>query len=708
MKKKLKLVWLIIVLAAIAYWICGNFEVFKNVALVAIGFGAVIFIHELGHFSVGKLTGMKVEAFCLGFHPLLIGVLKTENGLRIRILPKFFPKDGQNGEDGDGTLSFTIPLKNKKAGETEYRIGMVPFGGFVKVLGQEDVGVAEAGSDPRAFNNRPVSARIAMVSAGVVFNIISAIIIFMATFMIGVGLPPAVVGDVIPGSPAEVAGFLSGDTILAIDGKGCMDFSDVILAGPLSDVNEDISYEILRESGEKVTLVAKAEMIPGAKLRGIGISNPTSLIIGKLETKKQREDLLKKTGLKADDVITAINGEEVKTHWAFSDILAKISASDTDKINISAARKIAGSEKTEKIESIIKVNYLVGLSSVEEDPTDESQLGNYYSMVPMLKIPGDAPQRGKLGSLFQMGVTKLMGNRVQAGDVIVSVAEIANPTYKDLRDMASKYQGLKLPVGVLRGDNKVMVSSTPTYNEAAKKVLMGISLSFDMDSSIVAKTIDTDGMKALAIPSGAMITKVGGVEVSSFYDISSAIKRNIGKEIEIEYHSNGKIATVMLNAEAKNFAGFAVLAGDIPFKPLRQMYKAGSVGEALGMGWKKTSDLVTTTYLTLKQLAVGLVSPTALSGPIGIVSTSYKIVSQQSIVYYLYFMALISACIAVFNFLPLPVMDGGIVVMLIIEKIKGSPISERVQGIINYVGLLLILAIFVSVTFIDIRNLFVQ
>ena len=94
-----------------------------------------------------------------------------------------------------------------------------------------------------------------------------------------------------------------------------------------------------------------------------------------------------------------------------------------------------------------------------------------------------------------------------------------------------------------------------------------------------------------------------------------------------------------------------------------------------------------------------------VSGPVGILSLSYDIVENKSLTFYFYFMAIISMCIAVFNFLPLPIVDGGLIVLLLVEKIKGSPVSLRVQEVINYAGLIMIGGFFLYVTFNDIARL---
>ena len=123
------------------------------------------------------------------------------------------------------------------------------------------------------------------------------------------------------------------------------------------------------------------------------------------------------------------------------------------------------------------------------------------------------------------------------------------------------------------------------------------------------------------------------------------------------------------------------------------------------MGLKQTKMFIANSYLTLKGLLSRNIKSAAVSGPVGIVTISYKIATTQSFTYFAYFMGLISSCLAFMNLLPIPVVDGGVIVLLIIEKIKGSPLSQRTQEVISYVGLVFILTLFVWLTFNDIMNL---
>lgn len=124
------------------------------------------------------------------------------------------------------------------------------------------------------------------------------------------------------------------------------------------------------------------------------------------------------------------------------------------------------------------------------------------------------------------------------------------------------------------------------------------------------------------------------------------------------------------------------------------------------MGADATRMFIVQTYLTIKGIVTNRVTSKAISGPVGILSISYQIVRDRPLNYFLYFLGMISMCIAVFNFLPFPILDGGHMVMLIIEKIKGSPVSIRIQEAANYVGLVLIGSLFLYVTFNDVMRLF--
>src|SRR4029079_12343648 len=138
-----------------------------NILKVAFGLGFVIFLHELGHFLLAKWNGVKVEKFSIGFGPTLLGV---------------------------------------RRGETEYVLAAVPLGGFVKMLGESPEDEANKSSDPRAYPNKSVGARMAIISAGVIMNLILGRGCFAYSYGVGMIEVPTRIGSVVPGSPAYEAG----------------------------------------------------------------------------------------------------------------------------------------------------------------------------------------------------------------------------------------------------------------------------------------------------------------------------------------------------------------------------------------------------------------------------------------------------------------------------------------------------------------------
>lgn len=673
-----------------------NIGVVGNVLLVLLGFGAVILVHEFGHFVVAKSSGIKVEAFSLFMPPILLGVRRTENGIRFRILPEVFTR--KDDESGDGTLSFTLACKGK-ASETEYRVGLIPFGGFVKMLGQDDTASVKTSNDPRSFANKPAHTRAAVLAAGVVFNVISAVIIFMIAFLKGIDLPPAVVGGVIPDSPAAHAGLKAGDEIIEIAGKAKdLDFSNIAIAAALSGRDEKVAMRVRRANGDEEDLAMAAEQLPGEPMRGFGILSPQALTVADL-SKKDADELFERTGLRSSDRIRAVNGRPVQTLW---ELEQGVQDAFAPVVTLSV-------EKTDPVSKAVHLTELQirpGLAAARRPGGSESSLaGDIYSMVPRLRITEVQARQDSNDTEPSL----------RTGDVIMAVGDIENPTYGQLREVVTKYEGKKLPIRVLRvagngPEQTLMVTVVPRRPAGEDRAMIGVGLVFDLDHAVVAGTIaPKDGSAPLAIPPGAAITAVDGAAVSNFYDVAREIGKYPGQRITIDYRlSEQEAGAVALHVgSGRDFSPVKCsLAEVIPFEALKRTYKASGPVDAVVMGYRRTVMFVAQTYLTLKRLVGGLVSPKNLMGPVGIITFSYRIVAEQPLVYYVYFLGLISAVIAVFNFLPLPPLDGGLVALLLVEKAKGSALSERVQAVIAYAGWALILTLILYVTFNDIVRSF--
>jgi len=735
-KKWLNTLIFVIVAGAIIYFAVRNFDAFVRVLIVALGFGAVVIIHEFGHFIVAKLSGIKVEAFSIGFPPTLLGIQRTETGIRFRVLPKLFEKEQQvDGDTEKGekpTLTSQVvqklaQQKKHKPSDTEYRIGAIPFGGFVKMLGQEDTGPAEETDDPRSFANKPILIRIAVVAAGVIFNAISAVLIFMLVFLIGVDLPPAVVGGVRPDSPAQHAGLRPGDRVVEVNGERFVDFTTLLLAAALSPEGETISLVV--EHSDKTTDECQIlpETAPGADLRSFGISQAKTLTVAKFSDPEDKEQLYETTGLRPADVITAFDGRVVQDAHQLNELIGE-SLQPEGVLTVERTENQTG-EKT-----MVDVKLPLYFDATRDNFKTGYDLAHIYSLVPRLKIIStkDRTRPASFKDRFSEWWDRIRGKTppdetgpfLEVGDIIVKIADTEYPTYAQLRELTESYEDRPMPITVLRrmGDGSealITVTKIPRRQPGSGRVVIDIYPALDAEHPVVAGTISVeDGPEPLEIPRGATIVAVDGEKVENFYDIVRIIRKNRGQRISLDYRIGDDGGGVGLSIPvdddyitAKNNLAPPVSTGFVPtayvpFEYLKEPYKADGAVAAIKMGLKKTSMFIAQTYLTLRRLISRDVKPNTLVGPVGIVTMSYRIVASQSLTYYVYFLGLISSVIAVMNLLPLPIVDGGVIILLLVEKIKGSPLNRQTQEIISYIGLVFILAVFVLLTFNDIRNLF--
>jgi len=506
-----------------------------------------------------------------------------------------------------------------------------------------------------------------------------------------------VIGAVMPDSPAAEAGLRAGDEIIEIDGdRDNLDFSSIAVAAALSNEGKKVELKVRHEDGSIEDFSIAAKQLAGDRLKGFGVYRPMSLAIAKVS---EADELFEQTGLVAGDRIKAINGKDVQSHWQLDEIVKQTLA---PAVTILAERK-TGSDDIELIESEIPLTLGLERGEVES----ESELEHIYSMVPRLRVSEVSSK-----VISRVGGTS---DSLKDGDIILAAGDIENPTYKQFREVTTAYKGKKLAIKVLRVDadgvERVFTETcVPRRLRDSNRVGIGIVPVYDGRHPVVAKTIGAkDGPEKLDIPRGAVITAVNGEAVSDFYDIINEIRRNTGKRVTIDYQLGEKV-TGGVSFEAVDNPDYITVRSyfdrSVPFEDLKRLYKAGGPIEAMGMGYKRTVMFIAQTYVTLRRLVGGLVSPKDLMGPVGIVSFSYRIVSEQPLIYYAYFLGLISACVAVFNFLPLPPLDGGFFVLLLVEKVRGSAVSQQAQAVIAYAGWILIGSFFLYVTFNDIVRSF--
>ncbi|MDE1189531.1 MAG: sigma E protease regulator RseP [Pantoea sp.] len=210
------------------------------------------------------------------------------------------------------------------------------------------------------------------------------------------------------------------------------------------------------------------------------------------------------------------------------------------------------------------------------------------------------------------------------------------------------------------------------------------------------------------LQAGDRIVKVDGQPLTQWQAFVVQVRDNPGKNMALEVERNGESLALTLTPEAKSGDKAEGFAGVIPrviplpdeYKTVRQYGPFAAIGEASVKTWQ----LMKLTVSMLGKLITGDVKLNNLSGPISIAQGA-GLSAEYGVIYYLMFLALISVNLGIINLFPLPVLDGGHLLFLAIEKIKGGPVSERVQDFSYRIGSILLVLLMGLALFNDFSRL---
>ncbi|MBA3550988.1 RIP metalloprotease RseP [Patescibacteria group bacterium] len=220
-----------------------------TVIIFIIALAILVFVHELGHFLAAKISGIRVDEFGLGFPPKIFGF---------------------------------------KRGETTYTLNAIPFGGFVKIFGEDPNEESIGGPDSaRSFVNKPKSLQAMVLVAGVTFNVIFAWILISLGFMIGMPVPQGYVAStqlentavtitaVSPNSPADNAGLKAGDKVLRLEsGTDVKDNPKPEDISPFINTHKDQEVSVTYERAgiqDSIAVVPKEGIVANSVAIGISI-----------------------------------------------------------------------------------------------------------------------------------------------------------------------------------------------------------------------------------------------------------------------------------------------------------------------------------------------------------------------------------------------------------------------------------------------------
>jgi regulator of sigma E protease len=243
-----------------------------NTLAFVFALGVIIFVHEGGHLLMAKFFNVRVLAFSLGFGKKIWGF---------------------------------------RRGETEYKVSIIPLGGYVRLGGEDPT---EASEDPKDFLNKPRWQRILIYLAGPAMNVALAILLIAVVLMIGIEVNslreiPPVVGQVVEGSPAEVSGLRAGDEVVLVNDQAVSSWDEVHFA-VLTSPEQPMSLQVNR-GGEAISVTLTPSKIPKYEIGDAGLI-PTIL---PRVAQVVEDSPAEAAGFEPGDEIVAVDGR-VLTQWS--------------------------------------------------------------------------------------------------------------------------------------------------------------------------------------------------------------------------------------------------------------------------------------------------------------------------------------------------------------------------------------------------------
>lgn len=645
-----------------------------NILCVLLGLGLVIFFHELGHFAVAKWCDVHVERFSIGFGPI---------------------------------------LWSRQKGETEYALSAVPFGGYVKMLGQDDMDASQMANEdiaenPRSYSSKKVWQRMAIISAGVIMNILTAGLFYTLAYGMGVYEPPPTVGAVLVGSPSWEQGLRLGDEITHINGEEMRSFVDVSMKVALSKKNSAVHIKGRRANG--TLFEAKISPDEGGTIRQIGIFQvDNNHIIQPLD----KDGTVTNPGLPASsasppflpgDTIVSINGNKTDDYATIKRVLSE----EREAPAVFELRRLGTEDQPgETVSTTVQ-------------PMKFRSLGFYMEIDPIAAIQSGSP--AAIAGL-QVGDTILSVNGKQVG---TEIDPLQLPDYfASLADTAVEVVVRRKVKG--SGDDNVTLHITPNSNRGWKQSPGTLTEPFAADAIGAAYHVSRriafvkPGSEAerLEIKAGQKIMKLELLAKDGTNDVLELEPKDKspvnwsgafwncqilpGRDIVVHLKSGDQTFAKTLRENETEDAMYLPIRG-FKTEDLRKIQKAESMGEAFSMGFGRTWKNVLQIYLTLRGLFTGTISVKEMQGPLGIANVAYK-VAEQGFSEMMVFLGFLSVNLAVLNFLPIPVLDGGHMVFLTYEAVAGKKPSEKVLIAAQYVGLIMILTLMVFVLGQDVYRL---
>ncbi|MFO0968620.1 MAG: site-2 protease family protein [Gemmataceae bacterium] len=717
-----------------------------NILKAFLGLSLVVFIHELGHLMAAKWCDVHVTSFSLGFGP-------------------------------------TIPGCSFRWGETLYKLSLIPLGGYVQMVGQVDGDESSDGSedDPRSYRNKTVGQRMLIISAGVIMNVVLAMICFVLVFRgPGKDRQAPVIAAVDTQSPSFVDGIRSGWVVTKLNGTENPTFEDLMYAVRNSLEGEQIQF-VFKDPYSDKTYPMDIEPLKKQRenpMIGLRPAETTQLIEKRYAPRYANPTLPGSAAAHAapaiefGDTVIGIRAAKAEKWIELRDDPRFPGHGQKDYFQLKKALqdlagkpieiKVARGDKDERSEATALV-----------PPAFGKTIGVRMAMGPITSIRKGSPAEkagivagkdGAVGDIIKAVEAPLPGGGVKrwaASDLPAkALPEKAETVVLDpetlpyeLRRAMDEVKDTLKPEQrkvklVLQRQNSAPGPETDLktfeldwsndwkYEEYvliykdSPLPIPELGLAFQIQTRVAAVTSPKLGKDDNPLQAEDSIKKVrfhfmgpdGKEEAGDDIDLTDKDKKenNVWAYVSDTFFNSvwsmriTKMTLVVDRNNKEKDKEIELVPQSDPNRPLIDRgfvftrdvrnEKASSVFGAIGLGLRDTHRSIMNVFSNLRGIILGrLPVDKNLGGPGRIGEMAYRIAGFD-FWEFVFFIGLISINIAVINFLPIPVLDGGHMVFLLYEKFRGKPASEGVRIGATYAGLAIILCLMGFVIFLDISH----
>lgn len=624
-----------------------------------LGFGLVIFLHELGHFLMARRNGVFVEKFAIGF-------------------------------------DWPFALASWRSKDTEYVIGALPLGGYVKMLGQHDM-PSETGDpqrlDPDSFQAKSVWQRTQIISAGVIANFLSAFVLCYLAFVIGFHASAPGVGAV--GYDSLAAGLRPGDVITHIGDTEISNWDDLFVTYATLEPNSPVKIVVERD-GAQVVVEASVSRDPNEPFNRPDFGRPLIPRVSQVVVDSAADE----AGVKPGDWLLAVDGNEVSSWSGFSDMIRR--RGDRD-ITIQVRREVDGQD--------VIVDLSAHPSSKTPDQLPSYTLGFAPASPPVIALV--APE----GPAAAAGVRQ--------GDRVTSVNGVPVMTWYALWKFVSwdAPEGAPVRLELVRDGAPVSVQVTPVEASdwaLGTHALSSLGLAGSPPDYLAVGVVDPAGPAAAAgLRTGDVIRQfVADVTGDDGWTVPDPNWETLLYALNTLEVADGTAAVSPIELEVQR--GDERLSLEVAPVASTTTERIGYLGvgpmireELIRLGWggalmpalRKPFQILDQFVAGIRAMFMQRMSARMVSGPVGILRATYTF-AEKSTGDLLLFLALLSVNLAVVNFLPIPITDGGHFMFLMYEKFKGRKMDDELQARFQWAGLVFILMIFLFATFNDVGMIF--